>query len=90
VAATKEETGMLTLFSNPELYSVADNNPCGLKIYAFLKLAGLEFRHEHILDASSAPRGQLPYIAGRSTRPSRDEGPQCRLTRIQPGASLAA
>jgi glutathione S-transferase len=53
---------MLTLFSYPELYSVADNNPYGLKVYAFLKLCRLEFRHEHIFDASSAPRGQLPYI----------------------------
>jgi glutathione S-transferase len=53
---------MLTLFSYPELYDVADNNPYGLKIYAFLKLTGLAFRHEHVLDASSAPRGQLPYI----------------------------
>jgi glutathione S-transferase len=53
---------MLTLFSYPELYAVADNNPYGLKVFAFLKLSGLEFRHEHIFDASSAPRGQLPYI----------------------------
>ena len=53
---------MLTLFSYPELYEVVDNNPYGLKIYAFLKLAGLAFRHEHIFDPSSAPRGQLPYI----------------------------
>src|ERR1700689_4012736 len=53
---------MLKLFSYPELFGVADNNPYGLKVYAFLKLCGLEFRHEHIFDASSAPRGQLPYI----------------------------
>jgi glutathione S-transferase len=53
---------MLTLFSYPELYGVADNNPYGLKVFAFLKLSGLEFRHEHIFDASGAPRGQLPYI----------------------------
>jgi glutathione S-transferase len=53
---------MLTLFSYPALYDVVDNNPYGLKVYAFLKLAGLEFRHEHVFDASAAPRGQLPYI----------------------------
>lgn len=53
---------MITLFSYPELYSVADNNPYGLKVYAFLKLAHLDFTHEHIFDASKAPRGQLPYI----------------------------
>ncbi|VFU09483.1 glutathione S-transferase family protein [Methylocella tundrae] len=53
---------MLTLFSYPELFGVADNNPYGLKVFAFLKLCKLPFRHEHIFDARSAPRGQLPYI----------------------------
>lgn len=53
---------MLALYSYPELFGVADNNPFGLKVFAFLKLAGLPFRHEHILDASKAPRGQLPYL----------------------------
>ncbi|VTZ27721.1 conserved hypothetical protein [Methylocella tundrae] len=53
---------MLTLFSYPELFGVADNNPYGLKVFAFLKLSKLPFRHEHIFDARSAPRGQLPYI----------------------------
>lgn len=53
---------MLTLFSYPDLFGVADNNPYGLKVYAFLKLCNVAFRHEHIFDASKAPRGQLPYI----------------------------
>ena len=53
---------MLTLYSYPELYGVADNNPYGLKVFAFLRLCKLPFRHEHIFDAKSAPRGQLPYI----------------------------
>jgi len=53
---------VITLYSYPELFGVADNNPFGLKVYAFLKLSGLAFRHEHIFDASKAPRGQLPYI----------------------------
>ena len=53
---------MITLYSYPELFGVADNNPYGLKIFAFLKLCNLPFRHEHILDAKNAPRGQLPYI----------------------------
>ena len=53
---------MLTLYSYPELFGVADNNGYGLKVFAFLRLAGVSFRHEHIFDASSAPRGQLPYI----------------------------
>jgi glutathione S-transferase len=53
---------MITLFSYPELFGVADNNPYGLKVFAFLKLCNLPFRQEHIFDAKSAPRGQLPYI----------------------------
>jgi glutathione S-transferase len=53
---------MLTLYSYPPLFGVADNNGYGLKVYAFLKLAGLPFTHEHIFDAAKAPRGQLPYI----------------------------
>src|SRR3954469_25984741 len=53
---------MITLYSWPSLFGVADNNGFGLKVFAFLKLAGLPFKHEHVLDASSAPRGQLPYL----------------------------
>ena len=53
---------MLTLYSYPELFGVADNNGYGLKVFAFMRLAGLPFVHEHIFDASAAPRGQLPYV----------------------------
>src|SRR5277367_3978947 len=53
---------MLTLYSYPTLFGVADNNGYGLKVFAFLRLAGVPFTHEHIFDASAAPRGQLPYI----------------------------
>jgi hypothetical protein len=53
---------MITLYSLPVLFGVADNNGYGLRIFAFMRLAGLPFRHEHIFDASSAPRGQFPYI----------------------------
>jgi glutathione S-transferase len=53
---------MLTLYSYPTLFGVADNNGYGLKVFAFLRLAKLPFGHEHIFDASAAPRGQLPYI----------------------------
>src|SRR5438552_18068441 len=53
---------MLTLYSYPTLFGVADNNGYGLKVFAFLKLAAVPFVHEHIFDASQAPRGQLPYI----------------------------
>src|SRR6201995_5518009 len=53
---------MLPLYSYPPLFGVADNNGYGLKVYAFLRLAGVPFTHQHIFDASKAPRGQLPYI----------------------------
>jgi glutathione S-transferase len=53
---------MLTLYSYPELFGVADNNGYGLKVFAFLKLAGVPFTHQHVFDASAAPRGQLPYV----------------------------
>jgi glutathione S-transferase len=53
---------MIVLFSYPELFGVADNNGYGLKVFAFMRLAGLPFTHQHIFDASAAPRGQLPYI----------------------------
>jgi hypothetical protein len=53
---------MLTLYSYPPLFGVADNNGYGLKVFAFLRLAKVPFVHEHIFDASAAPRSQLPYI----------------------------
>ena len=53
---------MITLYSYPELFGVADNNGYGLKVFAFLRLKGMPFKHEHVFDASAAPRGQLPYI----------------------------
>ena len=53
---------MITLYSYPGLFGVADNNPYGLKVYAFLKLAGVPFVQRHVVDAARAPRGQLPYI----------------------------
>ena len=53
---------MITLYSYPSLFGVADNNGYGLKVFAFLRLVGLPFAHEHLFDASLAPRGQLPFI----------------------------
>jgi glutathione S-transferase len=60
--APAQETFMLTLYSYPDLFGVADNNPFGLKVFAFMRLCGLEFAHRHILDTKLAPRGQLPYL----------------------------
>lgn len=51
-----------TLYAYPDLFGVADNNPFGLKVYAFMRLCGLSFEHRHILDTKQAPRGQLPYL----------------------------
>jgi len=53
---------MITLYSYPSLFGVADNNGYGLKVFAFFRLAGLPFAQQHLFDASAAPRQQLPYI----------------------------
>jgi len=53
---------MITLYSYPTLFGVADNNGYGLKVFAFLRFVGLPFVHEHLFDASAAPRRQLPYV----------------------------
>jgi glutathione S-transferase len=57
---------MIILYSYPPLFGVADNNGYGLKVFAFLRLTCLPFLHEHVFDASAAPRGQLPYIVDDS------------------------
>ncbi len=53
---------MITLYTYPHLFGLADNNPYGLKVVAFLRLCELPYRQEHIIDTREAPRGQLPYI----------------------------
>lgn len=53
---------MITLYSYPDLFGLEDNNPYGLKVFAFLHLCRLPFTHRHILDTRAAPRGQLPYV----------------------------
>jgi glutathione S-transferase len=58
---------VLTLYSYPDLFGVADNNPFGLKVYAFLRLHSLVFEQQHILDTRRAPRGQLPYLVDGAT-----------------------
>jgi hypothetical protein len=35
----KKECFMLTLYSYPDLFGVADNNPFGLKVFAFMRLS---------------------------------------------------
>jgi glutathione S-transferase len=71
---------MITLYSYPTLFGVADNNGYGLKVYAFLRLAGLPFAHEHTFDASSAPRNQLPYVVDDDETVGDSETILARLT----------
>jgi hypothetical protein len=40
--------------AGPALFGNADNNGYGLKVFAFLKLAGVPFTHRHIFNASAA------------------------------------
>jgi hypothetical protein len=42
---------MITLYSYPELFGVADNNGCGLKVFAFFKLTSVY--REHAVTAST-------------------------------------
>jgi glutathione S-transferase len=53
---------MPILYSYPALCGVSDNNPFGLKVYAFMRLCHLPFEQRHVLDPAAAPRGQLPYL----------------------------
>ncbi len=53
---------MVVLYSYPQLFGLPDNNPFGLKVDTFLRLAKIPYKHEHIVDTKNAPRGQLPYI----------------------------
>lgn len=53
---------MIILYSYPELFGLPDNNPFGLKVDTFLRLAHIDYQHEHIIDTQNAPRGQLPYL----------------------------
>ncbi len=46
---------MLTLYSYPDLFGAADNDPFGLKVFAFMRLCGLAFEHRHDPDQPSVP-----------------------------------
>ena len=72
---------MLTLVSYPGLFGLADNNPYGLKVFAVLTLSGLGFRQDHVVDASTAPRGQLPYLRDGTTPVGDSDGIIAHLTR---------
>jgi hypothetical protein len=61
---------MLTLYAYPQLYGLEDNNPFGLKVFAFLRLSGLSFEHRHVLDTRAAPRAASCPILSTMTKPS--------------------
>jgi len=44
------------------MFGLPDNNPFGLKVDTYLRLAKIPFKTEHLIDPGDAPRGQLPYI----------------------------
>ena len=44
------------------MFGLPDNNPFGLKVDAFMRLAKIPFQTEYTLYPAEAPRGQLPYI----------------------------
>jgi len=66
---------MITLYSYPELFGVADNNGYGLKVFAFLRLNGMPFKHEHVFDAAAAPS---PISSSTISTP-RSSNSSCRL-----------
>jgi glutathione S-transferase len=53
---------MLTLYSYPKLFGVADSNAYGLKVFAFMRLTGVPFKQEHVFDVSAWTVGRLPHI----------------------------
>ena len=56
---------VIELYSYPELFGLADNNPFGLKVWAFLAHRR-PVHHRHIFDASTAPR-RCPTSSTAST-----------------------
>jgi hypothetical protein len=70
---------MLTLYSYPRLFGVADNNGYGLKVYAFLRLTGVPFCHEHIVDTSHARAASFP-TSSRTARSSATAKPSSLIS----------
>jgi hypothetical protein len=54
ITAIAQEDARLTSYSYPALFGMAGNNGYGLTVFAFLKFAGLPFRHTHIIDGDDA------------------------------------
>ena len=71
---------MITLYSYPELSGVADNNGYGLKVFAFLKLAGVDFTQEHSSTLPQHPAANCPTLS----MPRRRSATVIRLSLIVP------
>jgi glutathione S-transferase len=56
------EPAMITLYLYPKLFGLPDNNPFGLKVDTFLRLACIQYQSEHIINTQDAPHGQLPFL----------------------------
>ena len=59
---------MIALYSYPELFGVADNNGYGLKVVAFMRLAGVPFSHEHISTPRRRRAGSFPISSTMARR----------------------
>ena len=68
---------MLSLYSYPNLFGVADNNPFGLKVYAFLKLCGRHFAMNIFSTRRKHHAGSYPiwWTATDHRRQRRDHQP---------------
>jgi glutathione S-transferase len=58
---------LIRLFLYPKLFGLPDNNPYGLKVETFLRLAQIPYHLEHVVNVGAAPRGQLPYLVDGAT-----------------------
>jgi glutathione S-transferase len=53
---------MITLFQFPPAFNVPNISPFCLKLETFLRLAGLEYHVQHVMDPRKGPKGKLPFI----------------------------
>ncbi len=63
---------MITLYSYPPLFGVADNNGYGLKVFAFMRLAGPAFKHKQIFRPGGS--ADAPPLTSTTTPVRSDPG----------------
>jgi len=58
----------ITLFQFPPALGLPNASPFCLKMEAYLRLAGIDYKTEYVSNPAKGPKGKLPYIAidGRS------------------------